>query len=123
MAAALSLSAAAALESGYQEKLDDMLARISPAHRQVRHPAAPPQKRSNAEMQILKEGGIEALECRMRDEAEARRPPFQRPQSKYSYYFAWMSGRITERFPALEEPERDQMLLMDSGQLDRKSVV
>ena len=69
-------------------------------------------------MQILKEGGIEALECRMRDEAEARRPPFQRPQSKYSYYFAWMSGRITERFPALEEPERDQMLLMDSGQLD-----
>ena len=54
----------------------------------------------------------------MRDEAEACQPPFLRPQSKYSHFFTWMAGRITARFPALDDAERDQLLLMDSGQLD-----
>jgi len=68
--------------------------------------------------QLLGSEGAEALLARLREEAASKLPPFLRSQTKYSYYFAWMAGRIASRFPELDEASADKLLLMDSGQLD-----
>merc|ERR1719399_1238497 len=37
---------------------------------------------------------------------------------KYYYYYEWMTERIHEGHPMLEEPVLDKLLTMDAGELD-----
>ena len=62
--------------------------------------------------------GYDALLVRLRDEADAKLPPFLQRTTKYHHYFSWMCNRIAGRFPELDVKQVDKLLLMDSSQLD-----
>jgi hypothetical protein len=72
----------------------------------------------NACTQILQGQGVAALRIRLGQQAEAELPAFKKKQPKYSAFFSWMAKRIQERFPDLDEASRDELLCMDSGELD-----
>lgn len=68
--------------------------------------------------QILREKGADALLDRLIQQREASLPQYKQSRPKYAAYFTWMSRRIAERFPELDECARDKLLCMDSGELD-----
>jgi len=64
-------------------------------------------------------GGSEGLEEFLAEEREfVHLPEYKRQRPKYYYYYEWMTERIREGHPALEEPVMDKLLTMDAGELD-----
>jgi len=64
-------------------------------------------------------GGSEGLEEFLAEEQEfVHLPEYKRQRPKYYYYYEWMTERIREGHPALEEPVLDKLLTMDAGELD-----
>ena len=64
-------------------------------------------------------GGREGLEEFLADEREfVFLPEHKRKRPKYYYYYEWMTERIHEGHPMLEEPVLDKLLTMDAGELD-----
>lgn len=55
---------------------------------------------------------------RLQLENELQLPAFKVKEPKFSAYYRWTTRRIRDRFPGLAEEAEDQLLSMDSGQLD-----
>lgn len=127
-AAAMSLHQLTKLVPGnakYADALARCIERMPAIHGRVRWRCMRPcrKHRVAAELsrwprQVLVEESTPGLCRRIKQERDATLPEFKRSRPKYAAYFTWMSQRIEERYPGMEQCAIDKLLCMDSGELD-----